>query len=446
MRRRQQQLFFLNVYVGRAGIGSPQSAIEGSTPQRLERSLGRRGLTSGTEQVVYSFKGLVDKDGAAPEAGLIALNGVLYGTTNEGGRDPTQCSDYRGCGTVFKVSTSGAEKVLYSFKGSPDGKGPFASLLTVNGELYGTTYYAGAVYSGTYDGTVFKVNPSSGKESVIYSFKGSNAGDGAYPAAGLISVNGVLYGTTEQGGVCDPYCGYGTVFKVSTSGTESVLHSFTGGGYYKAPDGGYPFASLIAVKGTLYGTTADGGGTDCSEGSGSSGCGSVFEVNPANGSESVVYSFKYGGKDGAYPYAGLLNVKGTLYGTTIGGGGNACSGDNGRGCGTVFSVTTSGTERVLYSFKGGSDGSNPFGGLVKVKGMLYGTTEDGGGSGCNSYGCGTVFEVSTTGQGYRVLHSFTGGSDGQNPLAGLVNVNGTVYGTTLGGGVTGYGTVFSLSP
>ena len=429
-------------------IAAPQPAAAGSASQRLKPLLGRP-LKSGTEKVLYSFKGLPKEDGANPQAGLIFLNGALYGTTNEGGRDTKQCSEYTGCGTVFEVSTSGSESVIYSFKGTPDGANPYAGLTTIHGELYGTTYMGGKNNYGTNSGTVFEVS-TSGRESVIYTFKGENANDGLYPLAGLIAVKGALYGTTFAGGSD----GNGTVFEVNSSGTESVLHSFTGGGYYKLPDGGYPQAGLVSLDATLYGTTADGGGTACVEGNGTSGCGTIFSVSTSD-NESVVYRFK-GRKTGAYPSAGLINVKGSLYGTTAGGGdpgpgSGGCSGLVAFGCGTIFSVSTSGTEHVLHKFKGGSDGWGPLAGLIVVKGTLYGTTASGGSSGCNSYGCGTVFKVSMTGAGYSVLYRFAGGADGARPFAGLVLVNGVLYGTTaLGGGSTncneGCGTVFELAP
>jgi uncharacterized repeat protein (TIGR03803 family) len=432
------------------GDGLPPSVPNAGAPSNTG-PLFVRPRTSSVEQVIYSFKGLLRKDGSNPEASLISVNGTLYGTTNYGGRDTAACSEYLGCGTVFSVSTSGTEKVIYAFKGSPDGKNTSANLANVNGALYGTTYNGGSCGSscdGT--GTVFKVDASTGKENPIYSFQGANAGDGSNPAAGVIPLKGTLYGTTMGGGICDPYCGFGTVYSISTSGVEHDIHSFTGGGYYKAADGGYPNAGLIAVKGTLYGTTTDGGGTDCAEGSGSTGCGTVYKVSPASGSESVLYGFKYGAKDGAYPSASLIDVKGTLYGTTVGGGAHACVGDNSRGCGTVFAVSTSGKERVLYSFKGGADGWNPFSTLAYANGILYGTTEAGGGSGCNGYGCGTVFEVGTTGKGYRVLYSFAGGADGQDPLAGVIYSSGKLYGTTYQGGAgdctNGCGTIFAVTP
>jgi uncharacterized repeat protein (TIGR03803 family) len=127
---------------------------------------------------LYSFKG--GTDGANPSAGLIAVYGELYGTTGGGGT--------YGHGTVFKVSTFGTETVLYRFKGVPDGAFPVAGLIEVNGALYGTTQLGGT-YGAYGDGTVFKMS-TSGAESVLYRFK--NVPDGANPEAGLIDVNGAL--------------------------------------------------------------------------------------------------------------------------------------------------------------------------------------------------------------------------------------------------------------
>jgi uncharacterized repeat protein (TIGR03803 family) len=196
------------------------------------------------------------------------------------------------------------------------------------------------------------------------------------------------------------------------------------------------------MNGALYGTTTEGGGL----GSTHLCCGTVFSVT-TTGKERVLHVFA-GGSDGAYPQADLIDVDGTLYGTTTYGGA--------YGFGTVFSVTTDGTEKVLYSFGGGSDGEYPSAGLIDVKGTLYGTTTYGGSSSwCNfGYGCGTLFSVTTTGA-EQVLHAFAGGSaDGANPHADLIDVNGTLYGTTFyggpsckrHGGVRGCGTVFTFTP
>jgi uncharacterized repeat protein (TIGR03803 family) len=178
------------------------------------------------------------------------------------------------------------------------------------------------------------------------------------------------------------------------------------------------------VGGVLYGTTRNGG---------SVGNGTVFAIRKSGSHETVIHSFKGGGTDGKLPLSGLVNVGGVLYGTTYIGG---ASDD-----GTVFAVTPSGTESLVYSFKGSPDGIRPSAGLTNVGGTLYGTTNQGG---ANSLG--TLFAITPSGA-ESVIHSFGAtAQDGATPLAGLINVNGTLYGTTSAGGANGVGTVFSLTP
>jgi uncharacterized repeat protein (TIGR03803 family) len=365
------------------------------------------------ETVLYSFAG--GNDGAAPDVGLTDVNGVLYGTTSKGG---TGCLYGFGCGTVFKITTAGVESVLHSFVSAPDGD-PEGGLTNVNGVLYGTTQYGGAAGWGT----VFEIT-TSGAESILHSFVSGR--DGGYPLAGLTNVNGVLYGTTFYGGKWSD----GTVFEITTSGAESVLYSF-GNQSGSSPKGDDPAAPLTNVNGVLYGTTREGG-------TGSfGGSGTVFKIT-TSGAESVLHSFE-SGSDGANPVAGLTNVNGVLYGTSPYGGAN--------GVGTVFKVTTSGTETVLHSFGGGSDGRYPNAPLTYINGVLYGTTTYGGSHpGC----CGTVFKITTSGV-ESVVYRFTGGIGGAYPTAGLTNVNGVLYGTTRNGGANrcsgfgGCGTVFSIT-
>ncbi|MGA8535386.1 MAG: choice-of-anchor tandem repeat GloVer-containing protein, partial [Candidatus Tumulicola sp.] len=302
------------------------------------------------------------------------------------------------------------ERVLYSFcqiASCVDGANPSAGLTNVNGTLYGTTRYGGDAF----DGTVFSIT-ASGKETVLHSF--GSGSDGANPYAGLLNVNGTLYGTTENGSISG--CGglgCGTVFSITTAGTEKVLYSFAG-----SPDGGNPLAGLANVRGTLYGVTRAGGANSF---------GTIFSITKS-GTYTRLYSFAKG-RDGC-PFAGLINVRGVLYGTTYG-----CNQINGHG--TVFKITTSGTETLLYSFVGGSDGAHPSAGLTDVGGVLYGTTDYGGTGSClDSYrqlGCGTVFKITTAGT-ETVLYSFKGGTDGANPEARLIAVNGRLYGTTSYGG------------
>jgi uncharacterized repeat protein (TIGR03803 family) len=302
-----------------------------------------------------------------------------------------------------------SEAVLHSFSGETgDGANPFAGLLNVNGTLYGTTYFGGSNDAGT----VYSVT-ASGKETVLHSFVGGSK-DGREPLAGLVNVDGTLYSTTRFGGTND----YGVVFSIKPSGKERVLHSFYGS------NGAEPAAGLVNVNGTLYGTTEFGGPYDY---------GTVFAIT-TSGNETVLHTFGASSDDGGHPLAGLVDVNGTLYGTTNGGGAHSY--------GTVFAITTSGNETVLYSFGDGSgDGTYPQAGLVNVNGTLYGTTNGGGKS-----NAGAVFAITTSG-GETLLHSFGATQDdGADPDAGLLNVNGTLYGTTYYGGASGYGTVFAITP
>jgi uncharacterized repeat protein (TIGR03803 family) len=388
------------------------------SPVGVSPALPQTSVNAPSFHVLYRFAGV--RRGAVPNASLLDLNGTLYGTAGRGGR--LRCPF--GCGAVYSMSTTGVEKVLYRFKGPLDGEAPAASLIDVNGRLYGTTFGGGATpCPGLGCGTVYSVS-TTGHEKVLHSFGESS--DGSEPSAALIEVKGTLYGTTEAGGA--PSCNCGTVYSISTTGAEKVLYRFAGGS-----DGSSPQAALVNVNGTLYGTTANGGGSGCS----GLGCGTVYSITTA-GVEKVVYRFAGGASDGASPQAGLVKVKGALYGTTFYGGGSGCY-DN--GCGTVYSISTTGVEKVLYHFAGGSDGANPQADLIGVQATLYGTTTGGGGSRCSG-GCGTVYSMDTTGS-EKVLHSFKGGSDGASPQAGLLNVNGVLYGTTAAGGSHCYEKLFS---
>jgi uncharacterized repeat protein (TIGR03803 family) len=253
---------------------------------------------------------------------------------------------------------------------------------------------------------------NAGAFKSLYSFKGLP--DGMSPAAGMVALNGTLYGTTQVGG----QGAAGTVFATSPAGKERVLYSFGSRG----PDGVFPVAGLVVLAGTFYETASAGG---------DHGFGAVFKVDKS-GNERVLYSFK-GGSDGADPYAPLVVDKGALSGTTlVGGGSTTCA----QGCGTVFEVTTAGKEHVLHHFKGGNDGAGPLAGLILVGSELYGTTADGG-----KNGDGTIFKTSTSGKEV-VLYSFKGDDDGGEPEAGLLDVGGKLYGTTNAAGKNGDGTVF----
>lgn len=360
-----------------------------------------------SEAVIYSF-GNKTPDGVRPGETLTDVHGTLYGETYGSMGFPHLAN-----GTVFTVTPSGSETVLHKVS---DKQGTYFSQLTVGPKspsgglaLYGTGLDRGAYGYGT----IVKVS-LSGAVTVLHDFAGGN--DGASPAAGLIDVEGTFYGTTSGGGAYSS----GTVFNVTPSGTENVIYAFQGG----TQDGNAPVASLVNLNGTLYGTTAEGG---------SARYGTVFSVTPS-GTEQVLHSFQ-GGSDGAYPYGGLIALNGTLYGTTRGGGGaKRCASG---GCGTVFSITPSGTETVLYSFALHRDCAAPSATLLALNGKLYGTTLVGG------KGFGTVFSVTPSGT-ERLLHAFVG-SDGSGPYGGLINIHRTIYGTTSAGGTYNDGTVYSVT-
>lgn len=392
-------------------------------------------------KVVYRFAGGTG-GGYYPYSSLIAdANGNLYGTAYAGG---TGCDG--GCGTVFKLKPDGTERVLHTFTGGAnDGALPLAGLIMdKDGNLYGTTSGGGNTACGnTYGcGTVFKV-AASGKETVLHIL--NSGGDGAVPYGGVILDNkGNLYGTAISGGSsasCSDGNGCGTLFKVARNGTFTVLYNFCQSQH--CPDGLFPTGTLIRDdKGILYGTTYAGGDTSCESALELQGCGVVFKVSP-KGKQTVLHAFT-GYPDGQAPFAGLVADRaGNFYGTTIWGGSKECVGD--YECGAVFKITPEGSETVVYSFDGGTDGQNPYSGVFVTKvGNLYGTTYAGGSTGCDyNEGCGVVFKVATDGT-ETVLHIFDSYDGGWNPTGSLIKKGtGSLYGTTRYGG-DGYGTVFKI--
>ena len=405
------------------GATTAGGSADGGTAFRLSRA------TSGTwqETILHSF--VRTQEGNNLVAGLASdSTGNLYGTAQFGGLD--------GYGTAFELTAASgySSTILHIFSGEPGGAGPDAGLaFDAAGNLYGTTSQGGAHNAGT----VFKLVPglTGWAEQVLHSFKSGT--DGFEPEAPVVvDASGNLYGTTPFGGTPGKCSGEGcgTVYELTNAGSswvETVLHSFTG-----IPDGLYPYGGLtLDPSGNLYGTTYEGG---------SAGHGTVFELTrgSAGWTESVLYNFT-GGSDGGLPLANVVfDSAGNLYGTSQSGGS--------MGHGTVFRLapSTGGgwTESVLYSFAGGSDGSEPFSGLVfDSAGNLYGTTAYGA-----SFGRGTAFELSPiSGGGSQeiLLHTFTGGSDGGYPAGGLtIDAAGNVYGLAGEGGTPDGGVAFELSP
>jgi uncharacterized repeat protein (TIGR03803 family) len=337
---------------------------------------------AGVESVLYSFGAYVG-DGTQPGSVMQGTDGNFYGTTVTGGVNGSgSCaavtvSCVPGDGTIFKVTPAGAETVLYSFGNtSTDGINPNGNMIQASdGNFYGTTGAGGA----NSNGAVFKVS-TSGIETLLYSFGAGSTTDAKSPAAGLIQLgSGNLYGTTTLGGIN----GKGTVFQITTGGIESVLYSFGSSG----TDGITPYAALTqGTDGNLYGTTIFGGANNL---------GSVFKVTPV-GAESIVYSFGSSSKDGTLPYDSVIQGSdGNFYGTTYSGGSNGASLCTGitttcyPGYGTVFMITPAGVETVLYSFgTTTADGLYPAGGLMLSGSTFYGATTSGG-----TYGGGTLYSL-----------------------------------------------------
>jgi uncharacterized repeat protein (TIGR03803 family) len=366
-----------------------------------------RSAPAQTLKALYSFTGGLD--GGDPFPAVIQdAAGNLYGTT-----------DYAGAafaGVVFKISKTGKETVLYNFcslTGCTDGQYPYAPLVRdAAGNLYGTTQYGGASNIGV----VFKLSPG-GKETVLHNFTGGS--DGVYPYAGLYrDAAGNLYGTTENGGTAN----LGVVFKISKTGKETVLHSFTGG----PNDGSYPSSAsfYMDAKGNLYSVASQGG---------TSGEGVLYKLSP-KGKLTVLHSFTAGTTDGCYPYGTpAVDANGNMYGGTGG-----CGTSN---FGVVWKVSKNGTETILHNFSGASDGQSPLAGVIlDADGNIYGSTNTGGAS-----GFGTAFEIHKNGK-FTLLHDFTGGTDGKYLYGGLIlDPEGRVYGTTINGGTGGYGTVWRIT-
>jgi uncharacterized repeat protein (TIGR03803 family) len=342
---------------------------------------------------------------------------------------------------VFSTAQAQTLTTIHTFTGTPDGSNPFQSnLLDVNGTLYGTTGFGGAFNFGT----IFKID-STGKETILYSFTGGT--DGAQPSSGLIpDKSGNVYGTTFGGG--DSSCvllnlvGCGVVYRFGKGGL-TVLHTFTGGA-----DGAWPQGVILDAAGDVYGPTLFGG-TSATCPFGAVGCGVIFKLTPQGTTwkETELYSFQ-GGTDGGEPNGFItMDAAGNIYGATIIGGNNAdCT--SGPGCGVVFKLNKAGNETVLYTFTGGTDGAGPSGDfLMDSAGNLYGTAYAGGDLSCSnnsSVGCGVVFEI-TPARKEKVIHTFKG-PDGANPSLGLtVDAKGNAYSTTLYGGSANFGAVFKLT-
>ena len=352
--------------------------------------------------------------------------GAPYSVAVQSTPPNVSCSISNGTGTMPAANVTnvavncgaGAESIAYSFGvASTDAAKPYGTLIQASGgNLYGLSELG-----GTYnEGSIFEFDPATNKETVLYSFAGGTS-DGAQPKRSLIQASdGNFYGTTTAGGAA----GLGTVFEFNpATNTETVLHSFAGA----TSDGATPDGNLLeASNGNLYGMTTAGG---------AHGTGIIFAINLSTDQYVNLYSFGSQANDGANPYGSLIQASGgNFYGLTSGGGTNSE--------GVIFELNSSTyAETVLHVFGATGDGAAPYGKLIQASdGNFYGLTELGG-----STGNGTVFEL-TSGGTESVLHSLGGTGDGVTPYGSLLEAsNGTLYGMTSLGGANGYGAVIAIN-
>jgi uncharacterized repeat protein (TIGR03803 family) len=377
-----------------------------------------------TTKILYSFAG--GANGEYIDSDLVTdAAGNIYGSSVQGGTF--------GGGTVFEVTPAGVHTVLYNFTGGADGGEPYKGVtLDAQGNLYGTAVTGGAGSCEGGCGVVYELTHSAGiwKQSVIHTFTGGN--DGSGPGSGVaFDKQGNIYGTTPTGGAK----GQGVIYELkpgSTGWSLNVIHTFTGGA---DGAGGSAGRLIFDAAGNIYGVATVGG---------VNGDGTVFELTLIAGKWQLktLYAFK-DQPDGALPYGGLIFDKsGNLYGTTYYAGAN----DDG----TVYKLTRSGnawTETVLYSFKGGTDGSSPISNLVSdAAGNLYGTTSDGG-AGCS---CGVIFKMTPKTNGSwteSVAYRFPGTPNPGFAYNGMVvDFSWNFYGTSVHGGATNDGTIYKFTP
>lgn len=353
----------------------------------------------------------MENDGRYPEAGLIQdAEGFLYGTTSLGGS--------RGLGGLFKINQDGGQyRVIYSFNEDLGGGDiPEAPLvLSTDGALYGTTVSGGVEHRGT----IFKVNKDGTHYRTLFSFRDNDYdydyNDYYYNIYIIQGADGALYGTQSLRGPSP----FGCVFRVNRDGSQ--FHEIL---TFSKHNGAEPNCAVIqGADGALYGTTRSGGPHDK---------GIVFKVKTDGSDFQIIHAFR--GEDGYQPRGSLIqDSNGVLYGTTQFGGP--------YGDGVVFRVNPNGSHfQVLHGFRG-SDGSEPFAGVILGSdGYLYGTTSGGGAN-----ASGVVFKLRTDGRGFTLLHTFKG-EDGYAPYANLLEgQDKALYGTTYQGGAKDKGVLFKLN-
>lgn len=425
--------------IGTSSVTATSGSISGSTTVTIAAG-------TATETLLHTF-GPGETDGLQPVAMIEANDGNFYGTAASG--SPNSCfSTPTFCGALFKVTPTGVETIVYFFGASRiDGYWPNSLLQASDGNFYGTTSSGGANGGGT----VFKITPG-GAETVLYSFA-ATAADGYSPNSLMQASDGNFYGTTASGGA--NYCAQipgtahncGTVFMITSAGVETVLYSFGA----SVADGVEPGSLMQANDGNFYGTTSGGGAYACGDIPGATNnCGTVFKVTPA-GAATVLWSFGGTTADGIAPQGKLIQATdGDLYGTTAGGGGLSCHDPNSCG-GTLFRISLSGAESIVYQFSSNlADLGSPSWVLFQGRdGNFYGTTVDGG---PYENPGGIAYRI-TPGGAETTLYSFgASATDGTRPFTLLQASDGNLYGTTNSGGsaliggvpVADAGTAFKL--
>lgn len=410
--------------------GCAQATPSLSLDGRMTSPAAKPPDSSGYQQL-YSFA--APPDGNSPVSDLMLVGNLMYGTTYGGGKSSL--------GTVYSINPSSppGEKVVYSFRGAPDGAVPEAGITPYNGVLYGTTFFGGRRGKGCFTdrgcGTVYSI---ANTESVLYKFGGA-PGDGANPVTGVHMIGGTFYGTTRYGGREN----FGVLYSLTPSGAEKVLHNFTGG----PNDGAYPVGNLVPLPAkcattsttncSVYGVTAAGG---------KSNVGTLFEFTITGTSiayKGVVHPFT--ASEGDSP-VGLTSNGTTLYGAA------SSDGQNNRGALFQYDTQKSSPQAfsVIHAFKGfDGDGAVPLARPIYSRGVLYGTTREAGN--------GTIYKMVLSNSKECQIYRFGAIPDGQRPVSPLaVDSNSTppsLFGTTIEGGRyankttnDGYGTVFVISP
>jgi uncharacterized repeat protein (TIGR03803 family) len=364
-----------------------------------------------TYSVIHDFNPA--SDGSEPTGNLVEDSaGNWYGTFDYG-------EAATAFGGVYQIDPAGTVTVLAGFgSGSIAGYPRSGLFRDTDGTLYGVTYGGGDTTCQC--GTVYKLD-TSGNVTILHKFLGG--ADGAFPITQLISINGVLYGTTGYNGVDSVF---GVLFKITKGGEYTVVHQFL----QNSPEGNIPNDLTRDAAGNIYGSTQFDGGSSGTD------KGTIFKLD-TSGTLTVLYAFT-GGTDGGQPMGRLIiDVNGNIHGTTIGGGNATCK------CGVVFRLDAAGNEHVLHTFNTLRDGQFPNTGVIDAGGTLYGATGSGGFTNCTG-GCGVIYKISNTGV-YSVLQRFNI-TDGKNPSRVALGSDGNLYGTASFGGTNGAGVFFKIVP